>query len=47
MFDNVGLFEYMVVGLVIGSFMMLIVGLVLAHVIIHVLLIPRENIMAS
>jgi putative tricarboxylic transport membrane protein len=46
MFDNIGLFEYMVVGLIVGSFFMLVVGLALAHVIIHVLLIPRENIMA-
>jgi putative tricarboxylic transport membrane protein len=47
MFDNIGMFEYMVAGLVIGSFFMLFVGLALAHVIIHVLLIPRENIMAA
>jgi len=46
MFDNIGMFEYMVVGLFIGAFFMLFVGLVLAHFIIHVLLIPRENIMA-
>jgi putative tricarboxylic transport membrane protein len=47
MFDNIGMFEYMVAGLVIGAFLMLFVGLALAHVIIHVLLIPRENIMAA
>jgi putative tricarboxylic transport membrane protein len=47
MFDNIGMFEYMVVGLVIGAFFMLFVGLALAHVIVHVLLIPRENIMAA
>jgi putative tricarboxylic transport membrane protein len=46
MFDNIGMFEYMVVGLFIGAFFMLVVGLALAHVIVHVLLIPRENIMA-
>jgi putative tricarboxylic transport membrane protein len=46
MFDNIGMFEYMVVGLFIGSFFLLVVGLLLAHVIIHVLSIPRENIMA-
>jgi putative tricarboxylic transport membrane protein len=46
MFDNIGMFEYMVVGLFIGSFFLLAVGLALAHVIVHVLLIPRENIMA-
>jgi putative tricarboxylic transport membrane protein len=46
MFDNIGMFEYMVVGLVIGSFFLLVVGLLLSHVIIHVLSIPRENIMA-
>ncbi len=46
MFDNIGLFEYMVVGLFIGSFFLLFVGLILAHVIIHVLTVPRENIMA-
>ncbi len=38
MFDNIGMFEYMVVGLFIGSFFLLVVGLLLAHVIIHVLL---------
>ncbi len=43
---NLDLFEYMVMGLIVGTFAMLIVGLCLAHVIIHVLLIPRENIMA-
>ena len=47
MFDNLGMFEYMVAGLVIGAFLMLFVGLALAHVIVHVLLIPRENIMAA
>jgi putative tricarboxylic transport membrane protein len=46
MFDNIGMFEYMVAGLFIGAFFMLVVGLALAHVIVHVLLIPRENIMA-
>jgi putative tricarboxylic transport membrane protein len=46
MIDNIGMFEYMVVGLFIGSFFLLAVGLALAHVIVHVLLIPRENIMA-
>jgi putative tricarboxylic transport membrane protein len=44
--DNVQLFEYMVAGLMIGTVMMLVIGLILAHGIIHVLLIPRENIMA-
>ncbi|MGI9424171.1 MAG: tripartite tricarboxylate transporter permease [Hyphomicrobiaceae bacterium] len=44
--DNLQLFEYMVAGLMIGTVVMLIVGLLLAHVIVHVLLIPRENIMA-
>jgi putative tricarboxylic transport membrane protein len=47
MFDNLGMFEYMVAGLTIGAFLMLFVGLALAHVIVHVLLIPRENIMAA
>jgi putative tricarboxylic transport membrane protein len=47
MFDNLGMFEYMVAGLLIGAFFMLFVGLALAHVIVHVLLIPRENIMAA
>lgn len=46
MFDNIGLFEYMVTGLLIGTVLMLIIGLMLAHVIVHILLIPRENIMA-
>lgn len=46
MFDNVGMFNYMVTGLFIGSFFLLVVGLLLAHVIIYVLTIPRENIMA-
>lgn len=46
MIDNIGLFEYMVTGLLIGTVLMLVIGLMLAHVIIHVLLIPRENIMA-
>lgn len=46
LFENRDLFEYMVIGLIFGVFAMLIVGLALAHVIIHVLLIPRENIMA-
>ena len=46
MFDNIGMFEYMVVGLFIGAFFLLVVGLLLSHVIIHVLSIPRENIMA-
>jgi putative tricarboxylic transport membrane protein len=46
MYDNIGMFEYMVVGLFIGAFFLLVVGLLLAHVIIHVLSIPRENIMA-
>jgi putative tricarboxylic transport membrane protein len=41
------LFDYMVVGLFIGCFVMLIVGLILAHVMGYILLIPRENIMAS
>jgi putative tricarboxylic transport membrane protein len=41
------MFEYMVAGLVTGAFFMLFVGLALAHVIIQVLLIPRENIMAA
>ena len=44
--DNIQLFEYMVAGLMIGTVMMLVIGLILAHGIIHVLLIPRENIMA-
>ena len=44
--DNLQLFEYMVIGLMIGTVVMLVVGLLLAHVIVHVLLIPRENIMA-
>ena len=47
MFDNLGLFHYMVAALAIGSFMLLIVGLILAHGIIHVLRVPRENIMAA
>jgi putative tricarboxylic transport membrane protein len=46
LFENLDLFEYMVIGLLFGVVAMLIVGLALAHVIIHVLLIPRENIMA-
>jgi len=46
LFDNQALFDYMVIGLIFGVFAMLIVGLLLAHVIIHILLIPRENIMA-
>ncbi|MDA0665009.1 MAG: tripartite tricarboxylate transporter permease, partial [Proteobacteria bacterium] len=46
LFDNQALFEYMVVGLMIGTVLMLVIGLLLAHVIVHVLLIPRENIMA-
>jgi putative tricarboxylic transport membrane protein len=46
LFENLDLFEYMVIGLIFGVVAMLIVGLALAHVIIHVLLIPRENIMA-
>ncbi len=46
LFENLDLFEYMVIGLILGVAAMLIVGLLLAHVIIHVLLIPRENIMA-
>ena len=46
LFENLDLFEYMVIGLLLGVVAMLIVGLALAHVIIHVLLIPRENIMA-
>jgi putative tricarboxylic transport membrane protein len=46
MYDNIGMFEYMVVGLTIGAFFLLVVGLLLSHVIIHVLSIPRENIMA-
>jgi putative tricarboxylic transport membrane protein len=44
--QNLDLFEYMVIGLIFGTVAMLIVGLALAHVIVHVLLIPRENIMA-
>jgi putative tricarboxylic transport membrane protein len=44
--DNQELFEYMVAGLMIGTVLMLIIGLLLARVIVHVLLIPRENIMA-
>ena len=47
MIDNIGLFEYMVCGLFIGAFLLLIVGLILAHVIIYVLAVPRENIMAA
>lgn len=46
LFENQALFEYMVIGLIFGVVAMLIVGLALAHVIIHILLIPRENIMA-
>ena len=46
MIDNLGMFEYMVVGLFIGAFFLLVVGLLLSHVIVHVLSIPRENIMA-
>lgn len=46
LYDNQALFEYMVVGLMIGTVLMLVIGLLLAHVIVHVLLIPRENIMA-
>jgi len=44
--DNQALFHYMVVGLMIGTVLMLVMGLLIAHVIVHVLLIPRENIMA-
>ena len=44
--ENRDLFDYMVVGLFIGTFIMLIVGLALAHVMGHILLVPRENIMA-
>ena len=47
MIDNIGLFEYMVSGLFLGAFLLLIVGLTLAHVIIYVLAVPRENIMAA
>ena len=46
MMDNFGLFEYMVASLFVGCFMLLIVGLIMAHGIIHVLNVPRENIMA-
>ncbi|MGI9334149.1 MAG: tripartite tricarboxylate transporter permease, partial [Gammaproteobacteria bacterium] len=46
MIDNVGLFEYMVAALVVGSFMLLVVGLIMAHGIVHVLRVPRANIMA-
>lgn len=44
--DNIQLFDYMVAGLMVGTVLMLVVGLTLAHGIIHVLTIPRENIMA-
>lgn len=46
MIDNVALFERMIVGLMIGTVLMLVIGLLMAKVIVHVLLIPRENIMA-
>jgi len=46
MIDNIGMFEYMVSALFLGSLMLLIVGLTIAHVIGHVLKVPRENIMA-
>ncbi len=36
----------MVVGLMIGTVLMLIIGSLLAHVIVHELLMPGENIMA-
>ena len=45
--DNYGLIEYMVSALIIGSFMLLIVGLILAHGMVHVLRIPRAHIMAA
>lgn len=46
LFDNMQLFEYMVAGLMVGVILMLVIGLILAHGIIYVLTIPRENIMA-
>lgn len=44
--DNRDLFEYIVCGLLIGSVLLCIVGLVLARGMINILRVPRENIMA-
>lgn len=44
--DNIQLFDYMVAALMVGTVFMLVVGLTLAHGIIYILTIPRENIMA-
>ncbi|MCP5149758.1 MAG: tripartite tricarboxylate transporter permease [Ectothiorhodospiraceae bacterium] len=44
--DNYGLFEYMVAALFVGSFMLLVAGLIIGRGIVHVLRVPRENIMA-
>ena len=46
MMDNYGLFEYMVSALVVGSFALLVIGLILAHAMVHVLRVPRAQIMA-
>lgn len=44
--DNLQLFHYIVSGLLIGSVLLCIVGLILARGMISILRVPRENIMA-
>lgn len=44
--DNLDLFHYIVVSLAIGCVLLLVIGLILAHGIIYILTIPRENVMA-
>ena len=43
--DNLDLFHYMVAGLLLGSFMMLIFGLIISNFVIYLLMIPRAIIM--
>ncbi len=46
MIDNLQLFHYIVAGLLIGSVLLCVVGLVLARGMINILRVPREHIMA-
>jgi putative tricarboxylic transport membrane protein len=43
--ENRALYDNMIVGMIIGAFLLLIMGLLLAHVMVLILRIPREDVM--